>query len=45
MIIPAGIWHNVINTGDGPLNLYSIRPVTPTAPCDRADAEAAEHDH
>lgn len=24
IIIPAGTWHNVINTGDGPLKLYSI---------------------
>lgn len=23
-IIPAGVWHNVINTGDEPLKLYSI---------------------
>lgn len=23
-IIPAGKWHNLINTGDGPLKLYSI---------------------
>jgi len=24
MIIPAGTWHNVINTGDGELKLYSV---------------------
>ena len=24
IIIPAGKWHNVINTGNGPLKLYSI---------------------
>jgi mannose-6-phosphate isomerase-like protein (cupin superfamily) len=24
ILIPAGIWHNVINTGPGPLKLYSI---------------------
>lgn len=49
VIIPAGIWHNVINTGDGPLNLYSIYtpPEHPdgTVHVTRADADAAEHDH
>lgn len=24
VVIPAGVWHNVINTGDKPLKLYSI---------------------
>lgn len=24
IFVPAGVWHNVINTGDGPLKLYSI---------------------
>ena len=24
IIVPAGTWHNVINTGDKPLKLYSI---------------------
>ncbi len=24
VIIPAGVWHNVINTGDKPLKLYTI---------------------
>jgi mannose-6-phosphate isomerase-like protein (cupin superfamily) len=23
-IVPAGVWHNVVNTGDRPLKLYSI---------------------
>jgi mannose-6-phosphate isomerase-like protein (cupin superfamily) len=50
-IIPAGVWHNVINTGDGPLKLYSL--YSPPEHADgtvhetKADAdaaEAAEHD-
>ena len=24
IFVPAGIWHNIINTGDIPLKLYSI---------------------
>lgn len=24
VVIPAGVWHNVINTGDEPLKLYTI---------------------
>ncbi len=24
LIIPAGMWHNIINTGAGPLQLYSL---------------------
>lgn len=24
VIIPAGVWHNVINTGDEPLKIYTI---------------------
>lgn len=24
VVIPAGLWHNVINTGDKPLKLYTI---------------------
>lgn len=23
-IVPAGVWHNVVNTGDGDLRLYSL---------------------
>lgn len=45
-IIPAGTWHNVINTGDKPLKLYSIYapPNHPrgTVHKTKADAEAAE---
>ncbi|MGM0482520.1 MAG: cupin domain-containing protein, partial [Patescibacteria group bacterium] len=24
VVIPAGVWHNVINTGDKPLKIYTI---------------------
>ena len=47
-IIPAGKWHNLINTGDTPLKLYSIYapPQHPrgTVHETKADAQAAE-DH
>jgi mannose-6-phosphate isomerase-like protein (cupin superfamily) len=52
MIIPAGTWHDVVNTGDSELKLYSIYgpPDHPagTVHVTKADAEAAEaseHDH
>jgi mannose-6-phosphate isomerase-like protein (cupin superfamily) len=49
VIIPAGTWHNVINTGDGDLKLYSLYspPEHPDGTVHRtkADADAAEHDH
>ncbi len=49
IIVPAGVWHNVANTGEDELKLYSLysppehppETVHPT----KADAEAAEHDH
>jgi mannose-6-phosphate isomerase-like protein (cupin superfamily) len=50
-IIPAGTWHNVINTGDGPLKLYSLYspPEHPDGTVHRTKAEAdaaeAEHGH
>ena len=48
-IIPAGVWHNVVNTGSGDLKLYSLYspPEHPAGTVHRtkADAEAAEHDH
>lgn len=52
IFVPSGTWHNIINTGDEPLKLYSIY-----APPHHAhgtihktfeeaeEAEAAEHDH
>jgi mannose-6-phosphate isomerase-like protein (cupin superfamily) len=52
VIIPAGVWHNVINTGDGPLKLYSLYspPEHPDGTVHRTKAEAdaaeaAEHGH
>ncbi|MGE7921257.1 cupin domain-containing protein [Viridibacillus sp. NPDC093762] len=46
IIIPAGTWHNVTNTGNTPLKLYSIYapPNHPfgTVHRTKADAEAAE---
>ncbi|HKL98697.1 MAG TPA: cupin domain-containing protein [Mobilitalea sp.] len=48
-VIPAGKWHNVINTGRIPLKLYSIYapPQHPhgTVHRTKADAEAAEENH
>lgn len=49
IIIPAGTWHNVINTGSTPLKLYSIYapPNHPygTVHQTKADAEAAEQEY
>jgi mannose-6-phosphate isomerase-like protein (cupin superfamily) len=47
VIIPAGIWHNLVNTGDGALKIYSLYspPEHPDGTVHRtkADALAAEH--
>jgi mannose-6-phosphate isomerase-like protein (cupin superfamily) len=47
IIIPAGVWHNVVNTGGDELKLYSLYspPEHPPGTVHRtkADAEAAEH--
>ncbi len=49
IIVPAGIWHNVVNTGDGELKLYSLYapPEHPhgTVHRTKADAEATEAEH
>ncbi|GAA0725118.1 cupin domain-containing protein [Clostridium malenominatum] len=49
IMIPAGTWHNIINTGDIPLKLYSIYapPQHPhgTVHKTKAEAEAAEKEH
>jgi mannose-6-phosphate isomerase-like protein (cupin superfamily) len=49
VIVPAGTWHNVINTGKTALKLYSIYtpPEHPegTVHKTKAEADAAEHDH
>jgi mannose-6-phosphate isomerase-like protein (cupin superfamily) len=46
VIIPSGTWHNVVNTGTGPLKVYSLYspPEHPDGTVHRtkADAEAAE---
>src|ERR671916_387380 len=46
IIVPAGVWHNLTNTGDGELKLYSLYS-PPEHPPDtvhrtKAEAEAAE---
>jgi mannose-6-phosphate isomerase-like protein (cupin superfamily) len=47
VIVPAGVWHNIFNTGTGELKLYSLYspPEHPPGTVHRtkADAEAAEH--
>ncbi len=47
VIIPAGVEHNIVNTGDGDLKLYTIYspPEHPdgTIHATKADADAAEH--
>ena len=52
VMVPGGTWHNVINTGDGDLKLYSLYspPEHPdgTVHATKAEAdaaEAAEHRH
>lgn len=49
VIIPGGTWHNVVNTGDGPLKLYSLYspPEHPAGTIHetKAESDAAEHDH
>ena len=49
IIVPAGKWHNIINTGDKPLKLYSIyAPVHhPHSTVHKTfeEAEEAEHHH
>ena len=49
IIIPAGTWHNLINTGNRPLKLYSIYapPQHPKGTVHRtkADAMAATQNH
>lgn len=48
-IVPAGIWHNVVNTGDVDLRLYTIYtpPEHPdgTVHQTKAEADAAEAEH
>lgn len=48
-IIPAGKWHNLINTGNRPVKLYSIYAPTQhpygTVHKTKSEAEAAEENH
>ena len=47
IVVPAGLWHNLVNTGSEELKLYSLYapPEHPPGTVHRtkADAEAAEH--
>lgn len=47
IIVPAGVWHNVVNTGSGDVKLYSLYspPEHPDGTVHRTkeDAEKAEH--
>ena len=49
VIVPAGVWHNVVNTGASEVKLYSLYspPEHPdgTVHKTKADADAAEHSH
>ena len=51
IIVPAGVWHNVVNTGDEDLKLYSLYspPEHPDGTVhvtkEEADAAEAEHGH
>ena len=49
VVVPAGVWHNVVNTGAGDVKLYSLYspPEHPAQTVHRtkAEAEAAEHSH
>lgn len=47
VIIPAGKWHNLINTGGTPLKLYSVYapPQHPRGTVQRTKAEALEDEH
>jgi oxalate decarboxylase/phosphoglucose isomerase-like protein (cupin superfamily) len=44
VIVPAGVWHNVVNTGDGDLKLYSLYapPEHPDGTVHRTKADAAD---
>ena len=47
IIVPAGVWHNVVNTGNGELKLYSLYspPEHPDGTVHRTKAEAEEAEH
>ena len=45
--VPAGVWHNVVNTGSGELKLYSLYspPEHPDGTVHRTKAEAERAEH
>jgi mannose-6-phosphate isomerase-like protein (cupin superfamily) len=49
VFVPAGTWHNLVNTGDAPLKLYSIYAPAEhphgTVHATKADADADPHEH
>jgi mannose-6-phosphate isomerase-like protein (cupin superfamily) len=49
VVVPAGVRHNFINTGSGPVRLYTFYSPPDHAPdtvhLTKADAEAAEREH
>jgi len=49
VLVPAGWWHNVTNTGSGPLRLYSVYGPAEHEPgtvhLTKSEADAAEHHH
>lgn len=47
VIVPAGTWHNIVNTGNMPLKIYSIYapPQHPFGTVHRTKAEAQESEH
>ena len=49
IVVPAGVWHNVVDTGEDDLKLYSIYspPEHPegTVHKTKAESDAAEHEH
>jgi mannose-6-phosphate isomerase-like protein (cupin superfamily) len=47
VVVPAGIWHNVVNTGEGEVKLYSLYspPEHPDGTVHRTKDEAEEAEH
>lgn len=49
LIVPAGVWHNIVNTGEKEVKLYSLYspPEHPdgTVHVTKLESEAAENDH
>jgi mannose-6-phosphate isomerase-like protein (cupin superfamily) len=46
-IVPAGVWHNVVNIGEDDVKLYSLYspPEHPDGTVHRTKAEADSHEH